>query len=184
MKIDAIQRYRELKQALLDEKERLTVRLAEIEAALSDSDSPAPTAPKPKTTPRAVRKAASTPVRRGRGRNSVTLKDAVVRALTGNSLTKKEILAAVKAQGFKFATKNPTNSLGVVLYGKSPKFQNDKGVFSLGGGSQPAAGKKAARGKPKPAPKKGRRKMSAEGKARIIAAQKKRWAKVKKSSKK
>jgi len=181
MKIDPIQQYRELRQALLDERANLTARLAEIDAALSDAGSPAPAA-KPKSPATRQVRPSKDSRRRGRGRNSVTLKEAVVRALTGKSLTKSEILAAVKAQGFKFATKNPANSLGVVLYGKSPRFENDKGVFSLGGATKPKAS--AATAKTKSAPKKRARKMSEEGRARIVAAQKKRWAKAGKKNQK
>ncbi len=180
MKIDPIEQYRQLRQELLDEKARIAARLAEIEAALSDQPVPVSAPAKPaRRAPRA---------KGGRVGNDLTLKAAVVKVLSEKPLTKAEILQAVQDLGFTFKTKNPANSLGVVLYGKSPKFINNKGVFSLGKAVAKAAGKapkKAAKKAEKQAPKKaakkkpGKRRLSAEARARIVDAQKKRWAKVK-----
>jgi hypothetical protein len=33
--------------------------------------------------------------------------------------------------GYQFSTDDPLNSLGVILYGKNPKFKNEGGRFSL-----------------------------------------------------
>jgi hypothetical protein len=71
----------------------------------------------------------STPT--GRPRNEISLKEAVLKVIEGKSLTKHEILDAVIAKGYQFATDDPLNSLGVILYGKKPKFKNIKGRFSL-----------------------------------------------------
>jgi hypothetical protein len=46
-------------------------------------------------------------------------------------MTKHEILDAILMLGYQFSTDDPLNSLGVVLYGKKPKFKNEKGKFSL-----------------------------------------------------
>jgi hypothetical protein len=175
---DLIKDYVAARNALLQEQARITQRLAEIDQALGSDDAPAA-----KSTPAAkasrVAKTAS-PGRRGRGGNKLTMKAAVTQALQGAALKKAEILDALKASGYKFNTKNPGNSLGVLLYGNKQLFKNTKGVFSLAKGSTaPAKAAPAKSAKPK---KKG--KMSAEGRARIAAAQKKRWAKVKRAAKK
>ena len=51
--------------------------------------------------------------------------------LDGKSMTKHQVLEVVLALGYQFITEDPLNSLGVILYGKSPKFKNDRGRFSL-----------------------------------------------------
>ena len=181
MKNDPIQQYKQLRQALIDERDQIRARLVEIEAALEDAPAPkAAKTPAKAAAPRARRARAS------RGGNKLSLKAAVIQVLSQKPMKRKEILEAVKKIGYTFASKTPLNSLGVVLYGKSPKFDNDKGVFSLGRGVKAAAAPKAkakakaktkAKAKAKAAPKK-KRKRSPEARARIVAAQKKRWAKA------
>ena len=164
MKIDPIQQYKKLRQELLREKENLTARLAEVEATLNHSEStPAP-------SPRAPR--AKSKTRGGRGGNAASLKQVVIEVLAKKPLTKNEILAAVQSAGYKFTSKNPANSLGVILYGKHPKFKNDKGSFSLGAGVTSASG-----GKTKP-----KRTLSPEARAKMAAAQRKRGKKAKKAA--
>jgi hypothetical protein len=51
--------------------------------------------------------------------------------IEGKAMTKHEILDAVLGAGYQFSTDDPLNSLGVILYGKKPKFKNDIGRFSL-----------------------------------------------------
>ena len=41
-----------------------------------------------------------------------------------------EILDAVLALGYTFSTDDPLNSLGVILYGKKPKFKNEHGKLN------------------------------------------------------
>lgn len=63
--------------------------------------------------------------------------------------------------------KNPANSLGVILYGKNPKFGRVDGKFSVGqggGGASRRGGKRTT--------------MSPEARERIAAAQRARWAKA------
>lgn len=163
MKIDPIQQYKKLRQELLREREHLTARLADIEATLNDSESTPVT-----KAPRAKAK-----TRRGRGGNATSLKQAVIEVLAEKTLTKSEILAGVQANGYKFTSKNPANSLGVILYGKDPKFNNDKGNFSLGAGAKSTSAGKKIRVK---------RTLSPEAREKIAAAQKKRWKKVKKAA--
>ncbi len=163
MKIDPIQQYKKLRQELLRESGHLTARLADIEATLNDSESTPVT-----TVPRAKSK-----TRRRRGGKATSLKQAVIEVLAENTLTKSEILAGVQANGYKFTSKNRANSLGVILYGKDPKFNNDKGNFSLGAGTKSTSAGKKIRVK---------RTLSSEARAKIAAAQKKRWKKVKKAA--
>jgi hypothetical protein len=58
----------------------------------------------------------------GRARNGKSLKQVVLEVLADKSMTKHEILDAVLRAGYQFSTDDPLNSLGVILYGKSPKF--------------------------------------------------------------
>jgi len=51
--------------------------------------------------------------------------------LKDKKLSKHQILDAVIATGYQFSTEDPMNSLGVVLYGKNPKFVKDGRLFSL-----------------------------------------------------
>lgn len=67
----------------------------------------------------------------GRIRNKISLKKTVLKVLDKKSLTKDEILDAVLRSGYTFSTDDPMNSLGVILYGKNPKFKNTNGRFSL-----------------------------------------------------
>jgi hypothetical protein len=171
MKID-IRRYLSLRDSLLKEKNQLETRLGEINQALGEN------APASASTP-----AAPSPVsfagRRGRrrGPGGLSLRDAVLQVTAGTPLTKEEILQRVQGLGYRFATKNPLNSLGVILYGKHPKFRNEGGRFSLPGGraagnaitGSPATGRGGGRK---------RRTLSPEARARIAAAQRARWAKA------
>jgi hypothetical protein len=168
MKIDSIKQYVALRESLVGEKRRLEARLGEIDSALGNpsSDSPA--------TERAS--SSSTLPQRGRKgrRGPFSLKSAVLRVVSNQARTKEEILDAVKQMGYRFKTSNPMNSLGVILYGKSPKFRRENGRFSYSGPSpQVESNNSAASPKPKG------RKISPEGLARIAAAQRARWAKQK-----
>jgi hypothetical protein len=51
--------------------------------------------------------------------------------IDGKAMTKHDVLDAVLRSGYQFSTDDPLNSLGVILYGKSPKFENTSGKFSL-----------------------------------------------------
>ena len=66
---------------------------------------------------------------RGRGRNGLSLKAAILQATAKKALTKEEILAAVKKAGFKFATKRPIATVNAYLYQKG-KFVRPDGRFS------------------------------------------------------
>lgn len=113
---DIIKQFLSSRESLQKEKAALEHRLAQINRALS---TPVSTAP------------AGTPKRKAAARlaNKLSLREAIVQATQAKPLTKLEILAAVKKLGYRFATKDPMNSLGATLY--IPKqFKNVGGKFS------------------------------------------------------
>lgn len=67
----------------------------------------------------------------GRVRNGKSLKEVVLEVIDGKALSKHDILDAVIRSGYQFSTDDPLNSLGVILYGKNPKFINEGGKFSM-----------------------------------------------------
>ena len=67
---------------------------------------------------------------RGRIKNNpMSLKAAILKVTQNQAMTKQEILDAVLALGYTFTTNDPLNSIGVIIYGKNPKFINDGGRF-------------------------------------------------------
>lgn len=116
---DALKQYVALRDAIFAEREQLITRLREMDEALGAMGLRGKDSYYGPRTPT------------GRVRNELSLKDAVLKVIAGKSLTKHEILDAVLALGYQFSTDDPLNSLGVILYGKKPKFQNDSGRFSL-----------------------------------------------------
>jgi hypothetical protein len=108
-----------------------------------------------------------------------SLREHVIAVLQSGPKTKEEILAAVQNRGYRFSTNNPLNSLGVILYGKKPKFQRAQGRFSLGrgvGGGAPSSVAPAGGGGSK-------RRMSAAARKAIAEAARKRWAAAKAAGK-
>ena len=165
MRTDSLQQFVKLHRDLVEEKSSIESRLRQINEALGEirgvDATPAP--------------AQTQPIRTGRGRppaaGGQSLKAHVMEVLQDGPKTKEEILQAVQDRGYKFSTKNPANSLGVILYGKNPKFKRVDGKFSLGsGGSSSAGSTKTGRS--------GKRTMSPEARERIAAAQRARWAKA------
>ena len=53
-----------------------------------------------------------------------------MRVTKNRPLAKAEILDAVRKIGYKFATKDPMNSLNAMLYAPANKFRNQDGKFS------------------------------------------------------
>lgn len=124
MKQASVKQYLKLRQQLVAERNEILARLKEVEAALG-AVSALPQPAKVSAVKVKVKRAGK------RARNSLSLKDAVVKVVTGKALTKADILKGVEKLGYKFSTKKPENSLGVILYGKKPKFKNNDGKFSL-----------------------------------------------------
>lgn len=119
MKPDSLKRYVSLRDSIFAEREQLLSRLREIDVALGAMG----------FRGRDGAYAPRTAV--GRIRNELSLKEAVLKVIAAKPLTKHEILDAVLRLGYQFSTNDPLNSLGVILYGKSPKFKNEGGRFSL-----------------------------------------------------
>jgi hypothetical protein len=116
---DALKQYVALRDAIFAEREQLITRLREMDEALGAMGLRGKDSYYGPRTPT------------GRTRNELSLNEAVLKVIEGKSLTKHEILDAVLALGYTFSTDDPLNSLGVILYGKNPKFKNDGGKFSL-----------------------------------------------------
>jgi hypothetical protein len=116
---DALKQYAALRDSIFAEREQLITRLREIDEALGAMGLRGKDSYYGPRTPT------------GRVRNGMSLKEAVLKVIEGKSLAKHEVLDAVLAQGYQFSTDDPLNSLGVILYGKKPKFKNNAGKFSL-----------------------------------------------------
>jgi hypothetical protein len=163
MKIDNLRRYIGLRDSLISEKSNLEQRLRAINEALGQ---PSLTSATP----------SSIGGRRGRpARGAISLRDAVLQVTSRSPLTKDEILKAVQGLGYKFSTSNPLNSLGVILYGKNPRFKNEQGRFSAAGGSTSNNSSRSGSS----AFSRKKRQLSPEARERIAAAQRARWAKSK-----
>jgi hypothetical protein len=119
MKSDSLKQYVSLRDAIFAEREQLISRLREIDDAVSSMGLRGSDAYYGPRTPT------------GRVRNEMSLKDAVFKVIENKALTKHEVLDAVLRLGYQFSTNDPLNSLGVILYGKNPKFKNVGGRFSL-----------------------------------------------------
>ncbi len=125
MKNDSLANYLKLRSDLLKERNQIERRLEQINKALGGSQEASYEEDEPVTSSSSHTSASRT------RRNKVSLKKLVTQMLSEKSLTKEELLKAVVATGYKFSTKNPLNSMGVILYGKDPKFRNVDGKFSI-----------------------------------------------------
>jgi hypothetical protein len=119
MKQDGLKQYVALRDSIFAEREQLIARLREIDEALGSMGLPGRDSYYGPRTPT------------GRVRNELSLKEAVMKVIEGTALTKHDILDNVLRMGYQFSTDDPLNSLGVILYGKNPKFKNEGGKFSL-----------------------------------------------------
>ena len=122
VKADAVKQFVASRAALAAEKARLEARLAEIDRVLGQAAA-ALTSVRPAARP------VARGVGRGRARNAMSLKEAVIQVTRNKPMTRPEILQAIKKLGYKFAAKDPLNSLNVTLYTKG-NFKNDSGKFS------------------------------------------------------
>lgn len=120
---DKLKRYLASLEELRAEKTELESRLENINAALAGT-------PRVSRGPRrAVRRAGKRTGGRGRARNGISLREAVLQVTKSRPLTKNEILQAVQKNGYKFTTKDPVNSLNAMLYAPGNKFRNQDGKF-------------------------------------------------------
>lgn len=116
--IDSLKEFGLVRATIVKEREELLTRLQEIDQEISELGI--------RVTDRYY--GPRTPT--GRFRNNMPLREVVLKVLDGRSLTKTEVYEAVLAAGYQFATDDPMNSLGVILYGRHPKFINVDGRFS------------------------------------------------------
>ena len=166
MKIDNLQEFVKLRRQLTEEKNSIQSRLEQINQALGEAS--ASSEPFLKKSGELL----ATPARRGRKPNGgQSLREHVIAVLQDGPKSKEDVLSAVKSRGYKFSTNDPLNSLGVILYGKNPKFNRVDGMFSLGNAA--ASGKRQT----------GKRRMSPAGRKAIRDAARKRWAVAKASGK-
>jgi hypothetical protein len=137
MKKVSLKKYLEMREVLVKEKADLEQRLAEVNRALGATPAVV-AAPAAVKAPAAAAKAPKAPKAAVAGKrrtwkrasNEMSLKDAVLKVTAKGALTKQQILDEVQKLGYKFSTSNPLNRLGVLIYGKNPKFKNDNGKFS------------------------------------------------------
>ena len=126
MKSASVKQFVALRTALLNEKAQLEARLKEIQSALGTAPAPAPVA-------RPVAAAATPKKKLGpRVENTMSLHEAVNKAVAAKPLTKLEILKAIDGLGYKFTAANPMMSLNTLVYtpGKLKKHPGGKwGVF-------------------------------------------------------
>ncbi len=124
MKLTDVDKFVALRGALTQEKAALEARLTAINRALSaNSAAPASAAVRSKPGPKPGS-------RRKRAKNAISMKESAVKALTGKSLSRHEVLKAVLAMGYKFSAKDPLNSLSSLLYADK-SFKNGGGKFTL-----------------------------------------------------
>lgn len=191
MTIDNLQQYVQLRRELTRERDELSRRLAQINEALGavPASQAAPSqevavkaAPVSKPSPKPIRSAAPAG---GRAASGASLRELVIEVLSSGPKTKEEVLDLVQKRGYRFQTKDPLNSLGVILYGKNPKFGRVDGKFALpsgGASSRPASAKPA-----QPVVQKSgsaKRTLSPAARKAIAAAARKRWAAAKAAGKK
>ena len=171
MRTGSLQEFIKLRRQLTQEKESLAQRLAQINEALGAMPLPSLSAGQG-----AAGRGSSQTARPGRraAGSGPSLRELVIEALRESPKTKEEVLSAVQKRGYRFQTKDPLNSLGVILYGRNPKLNRADGRFSLPGGiSAPAGTPLAGTG--------GRRQLSPAARARIAEGQRKRWEAVRKA---
>ena len=108
----------------------------------------------------------------------MSLREAVLKALSQGPLARRELVNAVENVGYIFTTKNPLNSIGSILYAKNTPVKSKSGKFYLPGRAGSVTREQTGSGEgPVPTKKKKKRKVSAAARARMSAAQKARWAK-------
>ena len=184
MRTTSLEQFVRLRRELTQERETLQNRLRDINEALGEMPLPSLSAAQG-----AAGQSARGKLGRGRGGRRAagggggggSLREHVIAVLQGGPKTKEEVLSAVQNRGYRFSTNNPLNSLGVILYGRNPKFNREGGQFSLGRGAGTAARSKGAAasggGKPK-------RRMSPAARKAIADAARRRWAAAKAAGKK
>ena len=176
MRLDPLQQYAKLHKQLTEEKGQLESRLNQINQVLGGEgplgqispSSPVPTEVAPQPAKRRGRKP--------KAGNQMSMREAVLKALSQGPLARKELVKAVEDEGYVFTTRNPLNSIGSILYAKNTPVKSKAGKFYLPGSAATVTREQAGNADV-PAPTKKKRKVSAAARARMSAAQKARWAK-------
>ncbi len=112
---DPLKQFVTLQDALRKEKVSLEARLARINEVLEGTAGHAIAGANGRTGRRAG--------------NSMSLNEAVRRVTRNRPLPKREILKSVHRLGYRFAAKDPMNSLNTLLYSRD-NFKNENGKFS------------------------------------------------------
>lgn len=129
MKLTDVDQYVALRASLTKEKAALEARLAAINRALGNA-APAGGNLAKSASKLAGKSGPKAGARGKRAKNEMTMKEATVKALTGTSLGRQDVLKAVLALGYKFTASDPLNSLSSLLYADKT-FKNKDGKFSL-----------------------------------------------------
>ena len=125
-KTDALKQFASLREALIKEKTKLEAHVAAIDEALGSVQATQVRVPRVYNRRPRAGAAASGPGRRG---NPSSLKQMILDATKDKPLKRDEILEAVLKAGYKFATKDPLNSLSTTLYTAKEFKKYGKGVF-------------------------------------------------------
>jgi hypothetical protein len=177
MKLDPLKQFVKLRQQLLEEKGSIEERLEEINEALGHEEA---TITEPSIDSAQDPKPKATRGRKPRAGNGMSLREALFKTLAIRPLARSEVVKAVEGMGFRFTTKDPLNSISSILYAKNtPIKRNPEGKYYIDGGAQTGGKEKGDSGNGQSSTGRKKRKMSPEGKARIAAAQRARWAKQK-----
>ena len=176
MKLDPLQQYAKLHKQLTEEKGQLESRLNQINQVLGDELPPEQLAPSSFRPTEVPARAAARRGRKPRAGNEMSMREAVLKALSQGPLARKDLVKAVEDVGYVFSTKNPLNSIGSILYAKNTPVKSKDGMFYLPGSGATATLARTGNVDVQ-APIKKKRKVSAQARARMSAAQKARWAK-------
>ncbi|MFO1461331.1 MAG: hypothetical protein U1G08_18245 [Verrucomicrobiota bacterium] len=130
MKRDPLKQFVVLRESLLSRQAELQAELKSINEALGVAGV-AVAAAVPVVTGKRRGRAPGTRGGGRRAKNSISLKEAVLTVTKAKPLAKPEILSAVAKLGYKFAAKDPMNSLNTLLY-------TDKQIKNHGGKFGPA----------------------------------------------
>lgn len=132
--------YAALRSSLIAEKDKVEARLRDITDALGEVTTPSATEAtftkrrghSPMTDAAKNVRSSGPNRRRGRSSSGGSLKDAAIAALKGGkSISRQDLLIAVVDGGYKFATKNPLNSLNAVVYSQKKIFKIKAGKVFL-----------------------------------------------------
>lgn len=122
--LDTVQQFTALRSALVREREAIRQRLQQIEAALAGA--------RKAPTPSSSKMVGVLPGARPRPGNKMSIREAITKVTTSRALTVREIVEAVRKIGYKFASRDPVNSVGAYLYAKHGRrhFKRVNGKFS------------------------------------------------------